>query len=117
MVGSVEIVAQRFELRAGDGAVLAANRFDAPDARAVVVIAPALGVPQEFYRDFAAWLAQRGLSALTFDYRGIGASAPRSLRRFRATIDDWVRLDFEAAIGAARARAGRLPLFLSLIHI
>lgn len=112
MVGSVEIVAQRFELRAGDGAVLAANRFDAPDARAVVVIAPALGVPQEFYRDFAAWLAQRGLSALTFDYRGIGASAPRSLRRFRATIDDWLRLDFETVVTAAREQAGGRPLFV-----
>jgi predicted alpha/beta hydrolase len=103
---------QRFELSAGDGTALAAHRFPARDARASVVIAPAMGVPQAFYRDFAAWLAQRGFDALTFDYRGIGQSAPRTLRRFRATIDDWIRFDYEAAISEARAGAGGRPLFV-----
>lgn len=104
--------AERCELRTGDGSVVVANRFDATQARAAVVVAPAMGVPQAFYRDFAAWLAQRGFDVLTFDYRGIGESAPRSLRRFRASIDDWIRFDFEAAIRDARARAGDLPLFV-----
>ncbi|MCZ7561011.1 MAG: alpha/beta fold hydrolase [Burkholderiaceae bacterium] len=102
----------RFELATSDGAVLVAHRFAAPQARASVVIAPAMGVPQAFYRDFAAWLAQRGFDALTFDYRGIGQSAPRSLRRYRASIDDWIRHDYEAAIREARARAGATPVFV-----
>jgi len=102
----------RFELATADGARLVAHRFAAPQAHASVVIAPAMGVPQAFYRDFAAWLAQRGFDALTFDYRGIGHSAPRSLRRYRASIDDWIRYDFEAAIGEARARAGTAPVFV-----
>lgn len=103
---------ERIELRTGDGSVVVGRRFDSPAPRAAVVIAAALGVPQDFYRDFAAWLAQCGFSALTFDYRGIGQSAPRSLRRFRASIDDWIRFDFEAAIGEARSRAAGLPLFV-----
>lgn len=102
----------RVELATSDGAVLVAHRFVAPQARASVVIAPAMGVPQAFYRDFAAWLAQRGFDALTFDYRGIGQSAPRSLRHYRASIDDWIRYDYEAAIRAARARAGAAPVFV-----
>jgi len=99
-------------LRTGDGAAVAGRRFDAPRPRAAVVVAPALGVPQDFYRDFAGWLAQRGYTTLTFDYRGIGQSAPPSLRRFRATIDDWARFDLEAALAHARESTGGLPLFV-----
>ncbi|MCL4702833.1 MAG: alpha/beta fold hydrolase [Burkholderiaceae bacterium] len=102
----------RFELATSDGVVLVAHRFAAPQARATVVVAPAMGVPQAFYGDFATWLAQRGFDVLTFDYRGIGQSAPRSLRRYRASIDDWIRHDYEAAIRAARARAGAAPVFV-----
>lgn len=103
---------ERVEVRTGDGAAVVAHRFDAIRPRAVVVIAPALGVPQDFYRDFAAWLAQHDFTTHTFDYRGIGHSAPRSLRRFRATIDDWVRFDFEAVLAHAREQAGGVPLFV-----
>ncbi len=102
----------QFELSTPDGAVLVAHRFAAPQAHASVVIAPAMGVPQAFYRDFATWLAQRGFDAMTFDYRGIGQSAPRTLRRYRASIDDWIHHDYEAAIREARARAGAAPLFV-----
>lgn len=107
-----EAQSERVALRTGDGTAVVAHRFDATGPRAAVVIAPALGVRQDFYRDFAAWLAQRGFTALTFDYRGIGHSAPRSLRRFRATIDDWIRFDFEAALAHARERCDGLPLFV-----
>ena len=62
----------------------------APDATplAAVLIAPAMGVNQDYYADFAAWLAREGYLVLTFDYRGMGASRPaerqRSLRGFDA---------------------------------
>jgi predicted alpha/beta hydrolase len=100
----------RLELAAGDGAVVVAHRFDAQAPRGVVVVGPALAVPQAFYFDFAAWLAQQGFTAITFDYRGIGHAAPRSLRGFQASIDDWIRRDYEAAVVEARRLAGTLPL-------
>lgn len=99
-------------LRAGDGAVVVAHRFDALAPRGVVVIGAALGVAQGFYRDFAVWLAGRGYTTLTFDCRGIGQSAPRTLRRFQASIDDWIRHDYEAVVVEARRLAGGLPLFV-----
>ena len=34
----------------------------------------AAGVPQGFYAKFASYLAGRGFTVLTFDYRGIGRS-------------------------------------------
>lgn len=94
------------ELRSPDGRPVAAQLFDAPRRRGVVVVAPALAVPQAFYADFAAGLAQCGFAALTFDYRGIGRAAPPSLRRFEASIDDWIRQDFDTVVREARRLAG-----------
>jgi predicted alpha/beta hydrolase len=94
---------------AADGRPVAARRFEAPAARGVAVVAPALAVPQAFYADFAAGLALRGLEAITFDYRGVGLAAPPSLRRFEASIDDWL-LDFDAVLREARRLAGGRPL-------
>ena len=49
-------------------------------ARAAIVIHGATGVPARFYRHFAAWLADQGFVCLTYDYRGVGASATRKMR-------------------------------------
>jgi predicted alpha/beta hydrolase len=46
-----------------------------PPTRVVIVNAGA-GIPARYYDRFAAWLADRGLPTLTYDYRGIGRSAP-----------------------------------------
>lgn len=67
-------------------------------ARATVIIAPAMGVKQRFYAPLARWLAVRGWRTLTFDYRGIGQSAPTQLRGFATDINDWVEADAGAAL-------------------
>lgn len=65
-----------------------------------------MGVAQRYYHAFAPWLAARGFEVLTFDYRGIGASAPPDPRDSDATISDWLKhdcatmLDLAAAAGA-----------------
>lgn len=102
----------RLTLRTGDGAPVIAHRFDAASSRAVVLIAPALGVPQRFYFDFADWLAGQGFTALTFDYRGIGHGAPRSLRGLRASLDDWIRHDYAATLAEALRISDVKPLFV-----
>ncbi len=56
----------------------------------LVIISAATGVPQRFYFSFASFLASNGIAALTYDYRGVGASRPSSLRGFRATLQDWI---------------------------
>ncbi|MBV1778615.1 alpha/beta fold hydrolase [Paeniglutamicibacter sp. ABSL32-1] len=98
-----------------DGQVLHGNLFEANDPpagtpKAMVVIACATGVRASYYRRYAAFLAGHGLNAVTFDYRGIGASAPESLRGFRARWHDWGQLDIEAALAWARERHADLPL-------
>ena len=58
---------------------------------------PATGVPQSYYAKFAAYLAERGFSVLTFDYRGIGRSLSGHVRDVRARMQDWALLDAAAA--------------------
>ena len=99
------------ELVAGDGYRLAANVHEPRGAhRGAVVVVPAMAVQQDFYSPFASWLAERGWRVLTFDLRGIGASAPPTLRGFEADILTWARLDCAAALACARSVAYGRPL-------
>lgn len=92
---------------APDGFSLGATVFDGGDrARPWITISSAVGTPHRFYRRFARYLAQRGYGVVCYDYRGIGASAPPSLRGFRADMEDWGRRDFGAVYRWAERRAG-----------
>jgi predicted alpha/beta hydrolase len=68
-----------------------------------------MGVAQGYYQRIAEWLSGQGFAVITFDYRGIGLSAPPSLRGYKATISDWAR-DCEAVIDFARQHHHDLPL-------
>ncbi len=99
-------------IAAADGHEIAASFYDAAgEARAAVLVAPAMGVPQSFYRPLAEWLAGEGLDVATFDYRGMGRSRRAPLRGFRTDIFDWARLDCAAALEALAARAPGVPLY------
>ena len=58
-----------------------------------MLIVPAMGCGQDYYRPFASWLATQGFTVATFDYRGTGLSRPQALRGFKADIFDWARLE------------------------
>ena len=95
-----------------DGTRIAARVFDAGgEPKGSVVIGGAMGVRQEFYTAFAQWLASQGWRVTTFDYRGSGDSAPKSLRGYRADLFDWAR-DYEAVVDRAHAALPARPLYL-----
>ena len=71
-----------------------------------VIIAPATGIKQSFYRFYAQFLAAAGHAVLCFDYRGIGKNRPPSLRGFEANMSDWAKLDMVAAGTHARRMFG-----------
>jgi predicted alpha/beta hydrolase len=74
----------------------------------IVIINPATGVRQRYYARFAQFLARRGFTALTWDYRGIGESRPHRLRGFQARMRDWGALDLEGVLcHVARHYPGR----------
>lgn len=88
-------------------------RFFAPpgEAKAAVLVVPAMGVTQAYYAPFAAWLAAQGYLVATFDYRGIGQSRHGRLRGLDVDVLDWARQDCAAMIDATAARAGGRPLY------
>lgn len=105
------VAGERLNLRAADGYPLVAHRFRSPTPpRAHLVVGGATGVPQGFYRRFAEHAAQRGFDVLTLDYRGIGQSAPATLKGFRMDYLDWGRLDLAAGVEAMRQDG--MPLYL-----
>ena len=98
---------------ARDGFALAANLLRPEgDARGVVIVNSATAVPRRFYRHFAAELAAAGFIALTYDYRGIGESAPASLRGFDCRTRDWGLLDMAGVIDWAADELAASRVFL-----
>ncbi len=82
----------------------------AKPTHAQLIVAGATGVPQGFYRRFATFAALRGYTTLTLDYRGVGLSAPASLRGFQMDYVDWGQLDLAAAVEAMHDP--QLPLYV-----
>lgn len=100
-------VAEKLVIAATDGYPLAATLWlpegGGPVARYVVVNAGA-GIPARYYDRFAAWLADRGLPTLTYDYRGIAASAPATLKGFEVRVEDWGSKDCAAVLDSLSRR-------------
>ena len=99
------------ELPARDGYRLAGTLFrpERPNGRAVLLHA-ATGVRREFYGRFAAFLAENGFVALTFDYRGIGGSRRGPLRGFKVRMRDWAEQDAAGALDFLAARGAGAKL-------
>jgi predicted alpha/beta hydrolase len=103
---------QALALSARDGTPIAARLYAAATPPlALVLVAGAMGVKQDYYAGFAAWLASQGYAVATFDYRGMGASLPagRTLRGFDADLFDWAD-DTDTVIAALLAQAPSAPL-------
>jgi len=63
-----------------------------------VVLSTAFGTAARFYASFAQALADAGFAAISYDYRGIGASRPARMRGFEATMTDWAVLDLAGVV-------------------
>lgn len=94
----MEISGKKITLKARDQYKLVATYWQNEDAKGIVAINPGTCVDQKFYFRFAHWLAQQNYDVLTYDYRGVGESAPENLKGFKASIVDWGQLDIPAII-------------------
>jgi predicted alpha/beta hydrolase len=95
--------AQDIPLKAADGYNLAATIYPSTGSQWIVV-GSATAVPRGFYKRFAQFAQGLGVNVITSDYRGIGGSAPQSLRGFAPDYADWARQDLAAAVAYASNR-------------
>jgi predicted alpha/beta hydrolase len=103
----------QIEFGATDGNPLAGTLFEpAERARAIVLVGSATAVPRGFYAKFSRFLAGENFRVLTFDYRGIGGSRPRTgtLKEMNVRMRDWAALDLTAAVDHAEKIGNGLPL-------
>ncbi|MEM9009690.1 MAG: alpha/beta fold hydrolase [Pseudomonadota bacterium] len=100
------------EIQTTDGARLVGQWTVPSQPRAAAVLHGATGVPASYYGRFAAWAAEaRGLAVLTYDYRGMGASATGPVREARVSMADWGVRDQSAALDHALMRFADLPVW------
>jgi predicted alpha/beta hydrolase len=106
-----DILVQDTTFPARDGHALAATVFAPPAApHGAVLINSATAVPRKIYRGFATFLASQGFTVMSYDYRGIGGSRPKSLKGFDARMRDWAALDVAAAVDHMRGVWPNVPL-------
>ncbi|WP_273820482.1 MULTISPECIES: alpha/beta hydrolase family protein [Pseudomonas] len=97
-------------LLADDGFRLAATRYRTRvPVKGNLIMAGATGVQRRFYRRFALHACARGFNVLTLDYRGVGDSAPASLKGFEMSYLDWGLRDLAAAVDCMDE--GGMPTF------
>jgi predicted alpha/beta hydrolase len=101
------------QFSARDGRPLEGTAHLARAPVGAVVVASATGVGRAYYQPFADYLAEAGLSSLTFDYRGIGGSAQRPLRRDPALLHQWGEEDLEGALRFWGEQHPGMPLLLA----
>ncbi len=77
-------------LHASDGVRLSVTVFEAhqPNGK-LLLINSATGVKQQVYFSFAKFMAEEGVTVITYDYRGIGLSKPEEMKGFKASMRIW----------------------------
>lgn len=108
------VVPRPFEIVCADGVMLRGDAWRpvVGPALGTVIVNPATGAPASYYHRYAAFLARHGFDVVTWDYRGIGRSAPASLRGCRHRWRDWGEKDFDAVLRHVSRRRGGGPILV-----
>ncbi|QSE97012.1 alpha/beta hydrolase family protein [Fulvivirga lutea] len=78
-----------------------AARYYSGSENKLIIIAPAVGIPQGYYKHIAHYFSNLGYQLLTFDYRGIGDS--RNIKNPEScSLYNWGDLDLNTVIEFVR---------------
>ena len=95
---------EKKKIRTKDGRTISATCYLPLTANGkTIIIAPAGGIAQREYESFSTFFQQMGYSVTTFDYRGVGESAPAKLKGYSAGLQQWAAQDVDAAIRHTRS--------------
>lgn len=81
-----------------DTGYITATIYEAEQKNTLLIIASASGVKQSFYKKFAEFISDNGISVITFDYSGIGLSLNQPIKLVQTNASDWGKVDLEAVI-------------------
>lgn len=90
--------------------------YESDQAKGIVIIAAALGVPQPFYRRYAEFLCGQGYDVITFNYRGTGDSVYPD-KKVEVKLEDWGHQDIEAIIQFALERQSNNTSLASIHYV
>lgn len=106
---------EKLKVPATDGYLLAGTLYRSGQEEKIgrfVLINSAMGVKRRYYNSYARFLCESGFTVVTFDYRGIGDSRPRSLRRLEATLRGWAEKDIAGMVEWIQSEHQPEKLFL-----
>lgn len=90
---------QDLHITTTDGYRLKATLFRAKThSKGIIALNSGTCIRRNIYFNFAIFLSQQGYDTITYDYRGVGDSRPKSLKGFKARITDWGNYDIKAII-------------------
>lgn len=100
-------------ITAEDGVPSEIALFRSPiDAKAVVIVMPAMGVRADYYQPLAVELSRAGFHAITADLRGHGKSGLRASRQHDFGFHEMLRFDWPAVVAAAKREFPEGPIYL-----
>ena len=86
-------------IRTNDGTRIWISYYTPEESnKKVIVIAPGVGLTHEYYHLFSNFLVRQGFVIVTFDYRGMGRSAPENLDGYSANMHQWAVQDINAVL-------------------
>ncbi len=104
---------QAFQVSKPNGRSLTATAFtpSIPNGRSLL-ISVATGMKQSFYYKFAAYCAELGYHAYTYDYSDIGLSKHGDIRTSDTSYATWGMEDYPAMVGFIRQAHPDQPLYV-----
>ena len=86
------------EIKTNKGYSISANIYEVPKSSITLIISSATGVKQSYYKKFAEFINEKGISVITFDYLGIGKSLKEPLKNLNNGASDWGKTDLNSII-------------------
>ena len=80
--------------------------------KGAIVLNVGLGIPKEYYKPYASFLADSGYSCLIFDYRGIGESIGDSQQEHSVNLRNWGLIDMVGALDFLKYKYPDKKLYL-----
>ena len=92
------IQVKKLTTQAGHSIAVQVFPTESTEPKGVCIIAPATGVAQRLYNDFAAWINEQGYNVVSFDYDGIGQSIDGHVKHSKSDKLSWANNDCEAVL-------------------